>query len=333
MTRIALLVALAGCGFRITPGSNTGDGGPSDGDMQVDGADADATTPTDAPVDGPLQPTCLLAWLNQTITFQSAAQLASLSSTSYDRDPFVSVDELTIWFSNGGATSQGGGDVFKATRATRAQPFGAPARDPDFSTSGGAESKMSMTQDRLFAVVASSQSGGAGGSDIWETSRPTSNAAWGPISRSHTSGLATAGSELDPFVNSDGLRLYYSPTSPSPQRIMVAKRASLSEVFASPTEVGGVNSGSGEWDPTLIANDRVIIFASDRTSSNGSGNLWYATRATGDAAFGTPLEVPGVNTDFDEGDAHVSADGCHIYFSRDVGGGVDWELFSAAATP
>jgi hypothetical protein len=38
-----------------------------------------------------------------------------------------------------------------------------------------------------------------------------------------------------------------------------------------------------------------------------------------------------VNTAFDDADAHVSPDGCRIYFARNVGGGVDWELFSATA--
>jgi len=334
VTRIALLALLAGCGFRITPGSN-GDGGLVD-DADPDGMtiDGDVTDgPVDAMVDGSLQPTCILAWLNHTISFQTPSELTTVNSTSYDRDPFVSADELTIWFSSGNAASQGGGDVFKATRANRTQPFGSPARDPDFSTSGGSESKLSITENRLYAVVGSNVGGGAGGTDIWETSRPNTTAAWAVLSRTHTMQLATSGSELDPFVTADGLRVYFAPTSPSPQRIVVAKRANVADPFISPTEVANINSASGEADPMLFANDRVIVFASDRPAQGGSGNLWYATRTNEDQPFGTPIELLGTSSSMDESDPHVSPDGCRIYFARNVGGGVDWQLFSASSPP
>jgi Tol biopolymer transport system component len=149
-------------------------------------------------------------------------------------------------------------------------------------------------------------------------------------------GLATANSELDPFITADGLSLYYSPTSNSgPQRIVVAKRANIAAAFAIMTDVASVNDGglSGNFDPVVFANERVIVFASTRSSNGGSAadNIWYATRPNATAAFDTPTLVPGVNSDFDDGDPHVSADGCRIYFSRRVGGGVDWELYTASS--
>lgn len=337
MKRAFLLVLIvAGCNFRINGGS-AGDGGADDGAQGDDGAPGDGDTtdgPTDAmPTDGTLTSTCELAWLNHTITFDTPTAITPVNSTSYDRDPFVSADELTLWFSNGGAQSQGGGDIFVSTRATRAQPWGTPQRDSRFSTSGGAESKMSMTASTLYAVVGSNQTGGAGGTDIWETDRPNTSATWKSLDRAHTSGLATAASELDSFVTPDGLHLYYAPTSPSPQHIVVAKRTALTDPFSSTVDVAGINDGSANFDPMLFANDRVIVFASDRAAASGGDNIWYATRATTSAAFGTPILLPGVNSGLDDGDPHVGADGCHIYFARNVGGGVDWELFSATATP
>jgi hypothetical protein len=331
-----LFVLLAGCGFRITSGSS-GDGGA--GDAVADGMAGDdgGTTLDDAaidgmPIDGPLSLTCIPAWIAHTVSFGAPDALSTINDTSYDRDPFVSADELTIWFSNGGGDSQGGGDVFKATRTVRTQPFDQPSRDEDFSTSSGVESKMSMTSDRLFAVFSSNVQGGAGGSDIWETSRATTGSAWGAFSRTHVMALATAASELDAFVTADGLRIYYAPLTPAPQRIMVATRANVTASFGSVAEAGGINTASGEADPMLFANDRVIVFASDRPSLNGGSNIWYATRTGNTGAFGAPVELPGVNTSVDDSDPHVSADGCRIYFSRNVAGGVSWELFSATAS-
>ncbi len=335
MRRALLIVLCAGCGFRITSGSNTGDGGAIDGDPTSDGTtdDADLTdgSVVDMPVDGSFQNTCILAWLNHTIAFDTATELTTINSTSYDRDPFVSADELTIWWSSGNSNSLGGGDVFKATRANLAQSFGSSARDPDFSTTGAVESKMSMTSNRMYAVVSSTEQGGAGGSDIWETSRPNTSATWGALTRTHVMALETTGSELDPFVTSDGLAIYWSPTPPTPQRIMTAKRGTTSENFGSVAEVAALNTAGANFDPTLIADDRVIVFASDRAASSTGDNIWYATRAQSNAAFGEPILLSGVSSNLDDGDPHVSADGCRIYFARNVGGGVDWQLFFATA--
>ena len=323
-----LVILVAGCGFQL---NGAGDGGANTDGALADGETSDA--PSDGmPADGTLGASCLQAWLDHTIAFDTPTALTELNTTSFERDPFVSVDQLTIWFSNGGMQSQGGGDVFKARRAGLTVPFGAAARDPSFSTSNGAESKMSMTADQLFAVVATSVPTGAGGTDIFETTRSSAGVAWGALDRAHTLALATSSSELDPFVTPDGLALYYSPASGG-QRIVAATRATTADPFGSVVDVTGVNDNgqSSNFDPMLFASERVIVFASDRTADDNGDNIWYATRASTSDAFGAPQLLAGVNSELDDGDPHVSADGCTIYFARDIGGGVDWELFVASA--
>lgn len=329
MFRALLLVLIAGCGFRIPGGASSGDGGA---DAAGDGAQGDGPNdpPSDATTDGPAEGACILAWLNHTVSFGMPLPIAELSSTSFDRDPFLSADELTIWYSNGGAQSQGGGDVFKATRASLTAAFGTPARDASFSSSDGVESKMSMTDSRTFAVVASTKGGGAGLSDLWQTSRANTSASWGPLMRTQVMALDTAANELDPFVTGDGLQLYYSPVTPAPQHIVVAKRATTSDSFGNVADVTPLNTTGDNFDPMLIAGGRVIVFASSRPGSQASDNIWYATRPTASDQFGVPVELTSVSSNFDDGDPHVSTDGCRIYFSRRVGGGVDWELYSAA---
>ena len=68
------------------------------------------------------------------------------------------------------------------------------------------------------------------------------------------------------------------------------------------------------------------------SATPGGGNVWYATRATANDAFGTPRLVPDINTDADEGDPHLSADGCRIYFGRNVDAmNYNWDIFVASA--
>lgn len=324
---VVVVLLVSGCGFRLTTGSTTDDGGAAD--AEGSGDDAPPDDAADAMIDAPPSVTCIQKWLAQTIAFDMPAAITSINSTSYDRDPFLSPNELSIWFSSGGATSQGGGDIYIAKRANRSAMFGAPQREPAFSTSGGAEGKMSMTENELFAVVSSTQSGGAGGADIWETRRPNTSANWGALTRTHVGAIDTANNEHDPFVSADGLRLYYAPDQPAPQRIVVAKRSNLQDPFGSVETV--ISSTGSDGDPMLFAGERVIVFYSTRTSPNGGANIWYATRTSSTAAFGAPIELTTLSSDLSEGDPHVSDDGCRIYFARNVGGGVDFELFSANA--
>ena len=79
------------------------------------------------------------------------------------------------------------------------------------------------------------------------------------------------------------------------------------------------------------ADHRVLVEppAAERTSP-AAGNLWYAVRAQPDAAFGAPALVPGVNSDCNDGDPHLSADGCRLYFSSDRAGTYDLYVATVA---
>ena len=85
-------------------------------------------------------------------------------------------------------------------------------------------------------------------------------------------------------------------------------------------------------DPTLSPDELVILFSSNRS---GGGDIYYATRAAPTDAFGTVDKVPTINTPDQDGDPHLSADGCHIYFASNTNSGViaDYNLFVATAHP
>jgi hypothetical protein len=50
-------------------------------------------------------------------------------------------------------------------------------------------------------------------------------------------------------------------------------------------------------------------------ASTGGTNLWYATRQDPTQDFGLPEPIPMVNSDRDDGDPMLSADGCELYFT------------------
>jgi hypothetical protein len=218
-----------------------------------------------------------------------------------------------------------GGDIWVATRTSRADAFGTPARMTSLCTADD-ESKVSMTPDGLFAVIASTKAGGAGGSDLWETSRASIGQAFAALSETDLAAVDTSDDEYDPWMSGDRLRIYYAPI-PSTQHLALATRATTTAPFAAGVTIAELDSGSGDADPTLSPDERVIVFSSVR-AGNGDTDLWYAVRSDATVPFGTPRLVPDVNTSNMEGDPHLSADGCTLYFASDRDNG-QYDLFAA----
>lgn len=311
---LAALAALAaGCGFSSP--SSSPDGQPPSPDAPSDGG-------SDGPPAGP----CLARWYDGTVALAAPTLVAGLGSLAVDRDPFLTPDELTIYFSTerNVVTS---GDVYTATRTSLTAPFSVPLRDGDLS-SMGYDSRFTMTANQLIGVVASSRTGGEGDNDLWISTRANTSDKFANFDRS-TMGLSNINSnasELDPEISADGLRIYLAIDNP--QRIVVAERSNLGSTFGNSKQIAELFSNKSDADPSLSPDERIIVFASAR--DNGNTDLFYATRADKNATFSTPvrLAISSINGD---GDPFLSSDGCRLYFASDRSG--NWELYVASVTP
>lgn len=316
-----LLAAAAGCKF--TPGEVAPRDAPAVDDVLALDGDLDAEP--DAPS------TCNARWRDGTIQFDTPIPVPNINSSVYDRDPYLSADEMTLWFSSGrpGGT---GGTVYIAKRTTPTGMFGNPQIDDDFDSDDD-ETKLSMTEDRLYAVVGSNRTGSAM-IDVWASSRATVNDNWSMLARTDLMDVNTGSDDHDPTISSDGLRLYLAPIGGG-QHLAVATRADRGDPFGTPTTITELVSGTGDADPSPTPDERVLLFSSNQTGVSGDPappNVWYATRASSTGTFDPPKLVPDINTDMPEGDPHLSADGCRIYFARDIGSG-DFDIFVATAMP
>jgi Tol biopolymer transport system component len=314
---------LAGCAFHTHAG-------PQDSAL-ADARDAALDTAIDTPPDTAGE-SCMARWLDHTITFDAGTAIGELNTSGYERDPYLSPDELTVYFSSSRADSlpNGGDDIYIATRTSPTGTFITPIKYATASTATGNETKMSITADGKYLVVGSSQNGGDGGVDVWEASAPAG--VFGPLSRNHVMMVEDNGNQQDPVVSSNGLHLYIAPDTSGNQILVMASRPSTSMNFSAPMPLTVLNDqNNGTADPTLDADETVIVFSSARTGTVGGGDLWYSTRANATAAWSTPMQVPGVNTTHDEGDPHLGGDGCHLYFASTRDSGQDWDLFVATA--
>lgn len=319
--RLCVAVLLAGCGFSHgTPGTTS--------DAHADGNGSDGGD--DAGLDGTPTVTCYDRWLDNTVELDTPVPLATVNSVAYDRDPWLPADELTLYFSSARIGSAGTTDVWMATRPSTTVPFGVPILATPFN-SPDTESKLSMSADGLVAVVGSNRATSMGGSiDVWESVRTTTTEPWPEMSRAQVMMLETSGAEHDPTLGADGMHLYLAPDSPSPQHIVMATRQPAGD-FAAPMTLTELSSSSGASDPSPTPDERIIVFAS-------SGTLFYATRSASSGMFSNPIIISDLSTNAEEGDPHLSSDGCRLYFARDTGASVaadqgDWDLFVATVEP
>jgi Tol biopolymer transport system component len=207
-----------------------------------------------------------------TSSFTAPVDLAAVSSTTNDREPSLSADGLTLYFtSEDRAGGPGSVDIWRATRPDRASAFGSPAPVLELDTAS-ADRTPAISTSGLTICFGSDRPGGGGGYDLW-----------------------------------------------------CATRASTAAVFDTPVRIVELASPNNDWTPWLSADERTLLFASDRPGGAGLSDLWIASRAGPSAAFGSPQPIAELNTASDELSPALATDGLTIYFRSTRAGGAGGE--------
>lgn len=85
--------------------------------------------------------------------------------------------------------------------------------------------------------------------------------------------------------------------------------------WSAPVEIGELNSGAGDDDPSLTSDLTEIYFGSVRPGGLGQEDIWRAKRASPDAAWGPAENVGELNTSSNETTIKMSFDGLAIFFA------------------
>ena len=104
-------------------------------------------------------------------TFGPASLVAELSSPSNEQHPSIRFDGLEMFFFSPRPGSLGGPDLWVATRKTVFDPWSTPANLGPIVNSALDEVQPYIASDRQTLYFQSSRPGGAGGQDIWMTTR------------------------------------------------------------------------------------------------------------------------------------------------------------------
>jgi hypothetical protein len=139
-------------------------------------------------------------------TFNAASALASVNASSTDHLPWASADELTLYFAS---RRSGTLDIWRATRASRAQAFGAPVAVAELNSSAD-DNSGTLTQDDRTIILSSNRPNGAGGFDLYQAVRAAKGE---PFSAPEPlTALNTSATEADPSLSPDGQELFFVST-------------------------------------------------------------------------------------------------------------------------
>lgn len=198
--------------------------------------------------------------------------------------------------------------------------FSTPTPVTELNTAS-AESSPHLMGDGLTLYFASSRPGGAGKNDIYVATRKDSSAAFSSITS--YSSVNTEHQENGLLVTEDGLGAILSttrPGGPGQADLWFATRTNTTKPFASAdfAPIPGVNTAQPEHDPFLSDDELHFYYlVTDWKEGVGGQDLVVVSRTSKSADFGPPALVPGVNTQYNEDNPSLTADGLVILFGSD----------------
>jgi Tol biopolymer transport system component len=136
-----------------------------------------------------------------------------------------------------------------------------------------------LSDDGLELYFGSDRSGGPGGADLYVAKRAAKQDPF--VSASLIAELSTDQDEDDPFIEPDGLALWFNVGGD----IVRATRADRTAPWNAAVPVADLSSASNDDAPAFTADGLTVYFDSDRTPTLGSLDIWSATRPTRTSPF------------------------------------------------
>ncbi len=254
-----------------------------------------------------------------------------------DHMPCVSADGLTLLFASNRPGGQGGMDIWRCTRRTTGEPWGAPTSlEPPVNNPGHATDPC-LSPDGLTLFFSSW--GGQGKCDLWMSTRRHAADPWG-VPENVGSTVNSSSDDKEPHVAADGLTLLFASDRPGGQGdhdLWMCTRDRIGAPWGQPVNLGSpVNTKGKEEGACLSADGLALFFDSDLPGRGGGRDLWMSTRRSKTEPWGEPVNLgPSVNGAYQEGQPSLSADSRTLYFaSSRPNGQAGWaDLWQAPLLP
>ena len=180
-----------------------------------------------------------------------------------------------------------------------------------------------IAPDNLSLFFASDRTGGAGGVDIWVTTRASVNALWGTPVNLGTN-INTSGTEFCPTLIAGGLTLYFVSDKPGGcggNDIYVSQRLNNQGEWGPALNLGcQFNSPQSDITPTLFTDNTgttYLYISSTRPGGPGLMDIYVSTLQP-NGAFGAPVLVEGLNSASNDQRPNIRVrDGLEFFFESD----------------
>ena len=283
------------------------DGG--DGSRDASGGDGggEAGIPADAAVEAATQ-------CDTSKPFMAPVLVAGVNTSADEARPFLSPDELTIYFDRGPAQNR---DIFVATRAAVTDAFSKPVlvldvdtnydeADPAISADGKTlffvSNRPPAVAYTIFSVTALTDGGGFGSPTVVPT-------------------LANPNGVARPYPQADGKELWFSTLGPSAIYHETWTGSSFGTPIAEPELNGDAGVDGGAFASVVSDDTLTIYFANQFTNPS----IWQASRPNTSSPFSGSMPAAGLDggtSDYRIPD-WISPDGCTLYFENTDSNGSD----------
>jgi Tol biopolymer transport system component len=251
---------------------------------------------------------------NPNAAFGAATELTTLDTASDDEAPFLTPDELTLYFGSNRAGGAGGYDVYRATRAAVTAPFGNVTLVTGVNTTGD-ERVPRISSDELTLIAANKPIG----STLLRVglSLRTSTAVAFPALQS-IANVAGTTNDTEPTMLPSGNVIYFA--SDRGGNYDLYRTSKSGGAFSAPVLVAGaqLNTASTESSPAVTPDELHLYILSNRAGVQGVYDIYASSRATTADAFSAPVSVTELNTTSIDFPSWISPDNCVLYFTRAI---------------
>jgi len=255
--------------------------------------------------------------------YDAGRSVGVINGEANDDQPTLTEDLLEIYFSSQ-RPGLGGGDVWFATRNTRAERFSVP-RPVLAASSTGTETSPAISRDGLTLWVGSDRPGGVGQLDIWRTTRSSRDSTWGPLSN-----VTELNSDQDdiprPLAQGETVMPLASTRDGGEYQVYLASRASVDATFGAPVPLLELQREQSRVADPFLSEDGLFLFFS-RQGESGD-DLYLAWRSRADQPFIDEIPLGAVNTGSADHSPWVGADDTRFFFASDRQPDLGFDVFA-----
>lgn len=254
--------------------------------------------------------------------FLAPSELPGLNTAGSEFGPAVTGDGLEVVFHSGRAGGMGSDDLWRATRADLASPFGPVVNVTGINTAQ-AEGGAAVSPDGLTLYFSSNRSGGVGQDDIWRATRVDRASPFGaPV---NVAAVNSTAREYGPAISPDGLTLFVKSNRAGGLGgldVWVATRPDTSSSFAMAVNFAQINSTADEGRASITSDGLTVFFGA-------LGDIWVITRTSIAAPWSAATRVDLVSSASSDYDPSISPAGDRLYFTSSRPGTGNDDLWTA----